>query len=97
MVSLGDGAGAYYYFDTIQLFLEHGADVDALDDTQSTPLHMASEYGNSEATQLLFECGASVHLQNNEGDSPKFASVKGHTGSRRSRGDCALVIGAFAE
>jgi hypothetical protein len=64
---------------TIQLLLERGADVDALDDAQSTPLHVASEYGSAKATRLLLEHGANVHLQNNEGHAPsQVASAKGH-------------------
>jgi len=73
LVRPGHEAGARYIH-TIQLLLEHGADVDALDDTQSTPLHVASEYGSA-----MLECGASVHLQNNWGQTPsQVASAKGH-------------------
>jgi len=52
------------------LLLEHGADVDALDNDHSTPLHLASQYGSVRATQLLLEYGANVHLQNNDGHTP---------------------------
>jgi len=62
------------YIHTIQLLLEHGADVDALDDTQLTPLHVASEYGSA-----MLKCGASVHPQNNGGQTPsQVASARGH-------------------
>jgi len=78
LVGLHDGSGALY-FHTIQLLFEYGADVDALDDAQSTPLHVASEYGLAKATRLLLEHGANVHLKNNEGHTPsQVASTNGH-------------------
>ena len=80
LVGLVDGS-VDCYFDTMQLLLENGVDVDALDDAQSTPLHVASEYGCTklEATGLLLKYGASVHLQNNQGQTPsQLASARGH-------------------
>jgi len=77
LVRLGDSWASS--FDMIQLLLEHGADVDALDDAQSTPLHVASEYGCTNATRLLLKYSASVHFQNNQGQTPsQVASASGH-------------------
>ncbi|KAH9996982.1 hypothetical protein BJV74DRAFT_960877, partial [Russula compacta] len=39
------GSPADYYFDAIPFLLEHGADVDALDEDHSTPLHLAVQFG----------------------------------------------------
>jgi len=67
------------FFDFIQLLLEHGADVDALDYDNSTPLHMASQYGSLRATCLLLEHGANVRLQNNGSQTPsQVASARGY-------------------
>jgi len=77
LAELDDDSGASY-FDTIQLLLDNGADVDALDDAQSTPLHVASKYGCTKATRLLLQYGASVHFQNNLGQTPsQLASSEG--------------------
>ena len=45
---------------TVKLLLEHGADVTARDESQSTPLHLASSLGNSGVVQLLIKHGADV-------------------------------------
>jgi len=67
------------YFDAIQFLLEHGADVDALDNNHSTPLHRASQYGSIKAMWLLLEHGANAHLQNDDGHTPsQVASAKDH-------------------
>ena len=78
LAGLDDDSSACY-FDTIQLLLENGADVDALDDAQWAPLHVASENGCAKATRLLLKYGASVHLQNKQGQTPsQVASAHGH-------------------
>ena len=67
------------FFDATQLLLEHGADVDVMDDDHSTPLHLASQYGSVRATCLLLEHGANVHLQNNNGHTPcQVSSANGY-------------------
>jgi ankyrin repeat protein len=71
---LDDDYGAHN-FDTIQLLLEHGADVDTLDDAQLTPLHVASDYGSAKATRLLLEHDANVHLKNNKGRTPSRVAL----------------------
>ena len=42
------------------LLIDHGANVNAQDDTKSTPLHLASSMGSIETVQLLIEHGADV-------------------------------------
>jgi ankyrin repeat protein len=64
----------------MRLLLEHRADIDALDNHHSTPLHIAvvSQFGSVITTQVLLEHGANVHLQNNDGHTPyQVASAKG--------------------
>ena len=56
--------------DTIQSFLERGADVDAVDDNHSTLLHMASFDGRVKAAQLLLEHGANTNVRNRKGHTP---------------------------
>jgi len=59
-----------YDIDTIQFFLDHGADVDAVDDNHSTLLHRASYDGIVKVAQLLLEHGANTNARNNEGQTP---------------------------
>jgi ankyrin repeat protein len=66
------------FLDTIRCLLDHGADIDALDNDHATPLHTAAYYGCAKATRLLLEHGANVHLQDKEGQTPfQVASTKG--------------------
>ena len=47
----------------MQLLIDHGADVKTQDETQSTPLHMASYSGIPDLVQLLIEYGANANGQ----------------------------------
>ena len=68
-----------HIFAAMLFLLDHGADVDPLDNDDSTPLNTASYFGNVKAARLLLEYGASVHVQNNEGQTPfEVAATEGH-------------------
>ena len=54
----------------MQLLIQHGADVTALDDTHSTPLHLASSKGSAETVELLIQHGADVNAQNGDQSTP---------------------------
>ena len=58
------------YIHMLWPLLEHGADIDALDNNHSTPLHSALYSGNVEAARLLLDYGASIHIQNKQGQTP---------------------------
>src|SRR6267142_5194226 len=68
------------FFDVIRFLLEHGAEVDALDNDHLTPLHMTlSQKGSVRAAQLQLQHGANVHIQNNEGETPVQVALRnGH-------------------
>ena len=55
---------------TMRLLIEHGADVKAQDETQSTPLHMASYSGIPDLVQLLIEHGADSNGQDRSQRTP---------------------------
>jgi len=52
------------------LLLEHGVNVNALDDDGSTPWHLASKSGKFEVARLLIEHGADVGAEDNNGETP---------------------------
>ena len=55
---------------TVQLLIRHGADVDARDDTHSTPLHLASSKECAVTADLLIRHGADVNAQNGNQSTP---------------------------
>ena len=68
-------------YQIVQLLLEHGADVNILDDYNDTPLHLASAKDlNISIVQLLLEHGADVEIrENRNGDTPlHLASYNGN-------------------
>uniref|UniRef100_A0A671T1M0 Proteasome 26S subunit, non-ATPase 10 n=1 Tax=Sinocyclocheilus anshuiensis TaxID=1608454 RepID=A0A671T1M0_9TELE len=53
-----------------QILLENGADPNATDKLESTPLHRASAKGNYRLIQLLLKESASTNIQDSEGNTP---------------------------
>ena len=66
----------YYSYDDlvkaefVWLLLEHGADVTARDDTDSTPLHLATSMGSPEIVRLLIKHGANVNALDGNREMP---------------------------
>ncbi|XP_062440590.1 26S proteasome non-ATPase regulatory subunit 10 isoform X2 [Rhea pennata] len=52
------------------MLLENGADPDATDHFESTPLHRAAAKGNLKMIQILLRHNASVNIQDSEGNTP---------------------------
>ena len=64
--------------EAVGLLVDHGADVAALDMTDSTPLHVASSSGDLEVLRILVESGADVNAQNETHSTPlHIASLEG--------------------
>lgn len=57
-------------FNVALLLLDRNADVNALDNDHTTPLHLASSHGILEAARLLLERGATVDAKNVHGQTP---------------------------
>lgn len=61
----------FFFFKQIAvLLLENGADPNATDKLESTPLHRASAKGNYRLIQLLLKQSASTNIQDSEGNTP---------------------------
>ena len=67
---------------TVQILINHGADIAALDITQQTPLHVASSSGGVEIARLLIKHGADVNAKNEIDSTPlHLASSKEEIGA----------------
>ena len=61
--------------DIVGLLIDHGADVMAIDETRSTPLHLASLVGSVEMVRLLIEHGADVTARDMDNRTPLHMSL----------------------
>jgi ankyrin repeat protein len=66
--------------DTIQLLLEHGADVNIRGLDDSTRLHRATNNGNAEIVRMLLKHGANVDAKNYKGRTPLQKATENGTG-----------------
>jgi ankyrin repeat protein len=58
------------------LLLEYGADVNARNDTGSTPLHYAASSGCLSLVKLLLKYGGDPRIKNNEGKTPLDVAIR---------------------
>ena len=70
--------------ETVRLLVDHGADVNALDCSHSTPLHLASLQGVLDAVQILIKHGADVNAQDYDHRIPLFLAMQ-HEASNLAR------------
>jgi len=54
----------------IQLLLDAGAGIDAVDDEGNAPLHVAVKWRQAEAASSLIARGAKCEIRNNQGSTP---------------------------
>ena len=78
---------------TIPLLLQHGADVNAADETLRTPLHLAAEAlfrrPSPEAISLLSESRAEINARDQEGNTPLHMATRS---AQLSRDPLALEV-----
>ena len=66
--------------DSVQLLLDHGADVDKADGDGHTALITAAWEGREETVRLLIDKGAKVNIHDTDGETALFSAAhKGHT------------------
>ncbi len=69
----------------VKSFISKGADVNAKDEKDNTPLHLVAKYGydKQNIAELLIARGAEVNARNNEGWTPlHFTAWRSYTGHR---------------
>ena len=54
----------------VEELLNKGADINAMDNTNSTPLHDACYEGHEALSRFLANRGADIHVENEFGDTP---------------------------
>ena len=59
----------------VQVLIEAGADVDAVNSYQCSPLHLASEWRNPAIVPVLLEAGAKVNVLDKWQQSPLFLAA----------------------
>ena len=84
---------AAYVIRLARQLLEHGVDVNAQNNVQETPLHLASRLGLLEMARFLLEHGASVNVKNAEGKTPlQLASRRKRKAIRRLLSEYSVEI-----
>jgi len=61
--------------DTARLLLEHGANIEAVDEEGTTPLIRAASRGRTHVVNLLLEKGADVEARNSRGMTAPIAAA----------------------
>jgi ankyrin repeat protein len=65
--------------DVVELLIEHGAWVDAITKSKTTPLHFAAYTGNIETAELLIEKGASMNAFKSDNKTPLHFVIDNQT------------------
>ncbi|KAI3926257.1 hypothetical protein MKW98_028393 [Papaver atlanticum] len=66
------------HFDTVRYLLEKGANPDASDDTNATPLHYAAKSGDTKIMTLLLSRDVRIDVASRSGTAFQFAAGHGH-------------------
>jgi len=74
-----------------QLLLERGADVNASDEDNRTPLHLASYYGKAEIVRVLLDSHATTSSKGNQGWTPLHEVAQSEHYYSRNNGDVLVA------
>lgn len=61
---------------TIQLLIDYGANVNAQDSNDETPLYYAIENNHETVVELLLQNNADINIQNEEGNTPLHSAIQ---------------------
>ena len=79
-------SGRHKPLEIIRTLLEHGADINAKDDTNRTPVHVAAKYSNVKVMEYLLSHGGQVNKMDDCGLSPvHYAALHDNSGSGNPR------------
>jgi ankyrin repeat protein len=68
---------------TVQVLLEHGADVNAQNNMHSTPLHLATSLDSVETIQLLLKLGADIDVQDRTHNTSLHLATESRVSDKR--------------
>jgi ankyrin repeat protein len=71
-----------FILDNSRRLIDAGADVNASDETGSTPLHFAAKGESEEVVELLVDAGANVNAANSKGETPLNNAVSNTTSAQ---------------
>jgi ankyrin repeat protein len=97
-----DPVAAAAALEAVETAVEHGADVDAVNEDGQTAMHMAAFTGAHGVVQLLAERGAAIDLQDKRGETPWSMAAglstvlryRGQYGTHESTAALLLKLGA---
>jgi len=69
----------------LKYFVSKGANVNAKDNYDYTPLHVAAYYGKIDIVKFLVSKGSDVHARNNEGGTPFHTAVTNYFRDQEDR------------
>ncbi len=79
----------------IRLLIDHGANVNARDVAESTPLHFAARYADKQTVELLLTKGADVNAKNKKkGRTPLFEAMTSPIAGRKEVVELLVAKGA---
>jgi len=84
-------AAMFDKIDIVKYLAERGADLDARDNSDASPMDVAVMGGKIDLIKCLAKCGAKVNAKNRDGETPMFtAAMQGKTTSI----ECLIGLGA---
>ena len=69
-------AALHGHKELVELFLEHGIDVNARNNKNDTPVLWAARGNHVDTVRLLIRCGADLQLENDKGSTPLYWAVR---------------------
>lgn len=73
-----------------RLLIDEGADISAVDNKESTPLHRAAEREDEAVVRLLIDEGADTSAIDSKGSTPLHRAESGNKAVAQSRSHCQL-------